>query len=737
MSFRSVTVKKALNQISRHEYVLPAIQREFVWSSDQIARLFDSVLREFRIGTFLFWNVPASLSREFRFYDFMREYHELKARHSAPVPVTDPRSLTAVLDGQQRLTALNIGLLGYLATRRKYGRANNPAAYPTRHLHLDVCFDPASSGDAEALYRFEFLTEAEARRPTPDARWFRVGDILDLKEASGIFRWVQQQGLGDHPSAFPTLDLLWRGVHVREVISFFEDESDSIDRVLEIFIRTNSGGTVLSKSDLLLSVATAQFTVLDARAVVHGLVDDMNDVGQGFSFSKDLVLKAGLLVTDRSQIQFQVDAFSAENVAVLEAQWDRIDRALRIGVRLLASFGFSDRTLSAGSVLLPIVDYIAHRGLGDGYVDSTAERADRERIRQWVIRTLLKQGIWGSGLDTLLTRLRRAIREHGSLAFPVEALEREMMALGKTPRVTHEELEELVETPLDNRRAFPLLALLYPGIDVRNEFHLDHVFPRSRFTARKLGEAGIPGDVQDLYQDLRDRLPNLQLLEGSVNTSKQATLPLEWVHTNFPDPSARGGWLAAHDLTHLPAELSDFLDFYDQRRKLMLDRLHRLVGGAGSPGEEETAAEPALASARGVRRDGGSSGFTARQHLERRLSDVPDGEVAYRHRGIEYRAEIRGDRIVLSDGRTFDSPSAAGSAVNGGISVNGWRVWQRDGRPLADHVESDRRQLLAVPTGHGGPLRGRELTGAKARCLVAFTRRRRRYRACPTGRATV
>ncbi len=686
MSFRSITIRKALDHISRHDYVLPAIQREFVWSGDQISRLFDSVLREFPIGTFLFWNVPPELSREFRFYDFMREYHELKSRHSSPVPVSDPRQLTAVLDGQQRLTALNIGLLGYLALRQKYGRANNPAAYPSKYLYLDVCFDPAESDDAEALFRFEFLTEAESRKPPPGTRWFKVGDVLDLEEGPGIFRWVQKEGLGDHPTAFPTLDRLWRGVHVREVISFFEDESSSIDRVLEIFIRTNSGGTVLSKSDLLLSVATAQFTTLDARAAVHGLVDDLNSVGQGFSFSKDLVLKAALLITDRPQIQFQVAAYSAENVAELEAQWDRVDSALRTGARLLSTFGFSERTLSASSVLLPVVDYIAFRGVGDAYVDAATYRDDRERVRQWVIRTLLKQGVWGSGLDTLLTRLRRTIRQHGAEGFPVEAIEREMAALGKNPPLTNEELEVLVETPIDNRRAFPLLALLYPGVDVRNEFHIDHVFPRSRFTTKQLAEAGVGGDVHDVYQDLRDRLPNLQLLEGSVNTSKQATMPLEWVERTFTDHAARGGWLAAHDLTHLPGDLAGFVDFYEDRRRLMLERLQRLVGGAVGPSTfvEETP-EPRRDE---PRRQQPSSGGATRRQFDRSLNDVADGPVVYRHRGTDHRADVRGDKIVLADGREFDSPSAAASAVNGGTAVNGWRAWTRDGRSLADHART-------------------------------------------------
>ena len=468
------------------------------------------------------------------------------------------------------------------------------------------------------------------------------------------------------------------------MISFFEDESNSIDRVLEIFIRTNSGGTVLSKSDLLLSVATAQFTVLDARAAVHGLVDDLNALGQGFSFTKDQVLKAGLLLTDRPQIQFRVDASSAENVAALEAQWERVDAALRTAVRLLSTFGFSERTLSAGSVLLPIADYIANRKLGDSYVDAAAHREDRERIRQWVVRTLLKQGVWGSGLDTLLTRLRRAIRQDGVNGFPVESIEREMAALGKSPRLTEEELEVLVETPIDNRRAFPLLALLYPGIDVRNEFHIDHVFPRSRFTTKQLAEAGISGDLHDIYQELRDRLPNLQLLEGSVNTSKQARLPAHWVGQHFADPTARGGWLASHDLAHLLLELGDFIEFYEGRRRLMLHRLRQLVGGAT---ETTVAAIDSLPEA-GRRPGRVDHGPQTRRQFGRSLIDVPDGPVVYRHRGTEHAGEVRGDVIILADGRRFYSPSGAASAVNGGSAVNGWRAWTRDGRAIADLLRS-------------------------------------------------
>jgi uncharacterized protein with ParB-like and HNH nuclease domain len=50
-------IKDALDSVSRNLYVLPAIQREFVWKPEQICRLFDSLMQGYPFGTFLFWKV--------------------------------------------------------------------------------------------------------------------------------------------------------------------------------------------------------------------------------------------------------------------------------------------------------------------------------------------------------------------------------------------------------------------------------------------------------------------------------------------------------------------------------------------------------------------------------------------------------------------------------------------------------------------------------------------------------
>lgn len=153
-------------------------------------------------------------------------------------------------------------------------------------------------------------------------------------------------------------------VHQDPVISYHEEEDQDIDRVLDIFIRVNSGGTKLSFSDLLLSIATAQWKERDARESVHAVVDDMNRTGQGFAFSKDLVLKSALVLTDVSSIRFHVKNLTQGNMVKIEAGWSGIERSLRIGARLLASFGFSERTLVADSVLIPIADYAPHARAG-------------------------------------------------------------------------------------------------------------------------------------------------------------------------------------------------------------------------------------------------------------------------------------------------------------------------------------------------------------------------------------
>ena len=571
------TIRDALRRIEKTEYVLPAIQREFVWKPEQIARLFDSLMQGYPFGTFLFWRVEPESSSKYRFYGFVREYHQRDAPHCPELGLLPNQALTAVLDGQQRLTALNIGLRGSMAVKEPNKWWNNAGAFPRRCLHLDLLSGAAADEDG-ARYGLRFLEPAKAIAST-DAAWFRVRDVLGMQGGPGMLSALMARGLKDDAlmRAYETLDRLHDVVHKHPLISYYEEESQDLDRVLNIFIRLNSGGTVLSYSDLLLSIAVAQWSKLDARKEIHDLVDELNKVGRGFGLSQDFVLKAGLMLADIASVGFKVENFGKENMARLEADWPAIKQALRLTVQLAASFGLDGQTLRADSALLPIAYYLHRRNPPDGYLTNAAHAADRAEVREWLVRSLLKSsGIWGSGLDTLLTALRDVLKSELADAFPSTALRRVMAQRGKPLHFEPEEVQDLLDAEYGDRRAFLLLSLLYSFVDLRNQFHMDHVFPRSRLTPDRLHKAGLPQDTHEAVCLQRDRLANLQLLEGGPNQEKSAKLPAEWLESL--NLQVRQNHCALHDLGEVPVGLDGFKVFYDARRVRLAAKVTRLLG---------------------------------------------------------------------------------------------------------------------------------------------------------------
>ncbi len=567
-----ITIMTALRSIEERKYVLPDIQREVVWSTDQIERLFDSLMRGYPIGSFLFWKVQRDIMK-YRFYDFMLHYHEKDNRRLQRTGRITREQIVAVLDGQQRLTALNIGLRGSYAYKLPYYSAKSDHAYPERHLYLNILADAEENEDG-LKYDFQFLTEDEAKDNDKTHHWYRVRDILSARGID-LHRFLIERNLGDESQALDVLDGLHRMVHTNPVIAYYEEEGQDVGKVLDIFVRTNSGGTPLSNSDILMSISIAQWT-RDAREAIHSTVDQINRLGDGFNFSRDFVLKAGLMLAGIQSVGFRVTNFNTRNMQRLEERWDHITHAIVTAVGLIVDFGFSRQSLTADNAVLPIAHYVYQRKMsGD------LHREDREAIRSWLIRSLLKRGIWGAGLDTLLTRLRSVIDEHGSEAFPVARMEEAMRDQGKILTFVDEELQDLAES---GDRTFGLLSLLYPFVDLRNNhFHIDHVFPKSRFSPSKLRRAGVAEDDIETFQDCANRLPNLQLLAGNENQSKRDKMPTEWISSAFDSKAKAIEYVSLHDLGNLeeiPEDIPGFIVFYEARRDRILAKLRNLLGSS-------------------------------------------------------------------------------------------------------------------------------------------------------------
>lgn len=587
-NYSDETVHEALNSIQRRHYVLPAIQREFVWGTDRICALFDSLMRDYPITSLLYWRVAKEHANDYRWYDFVLNYHEFDAPGCPPHENLPAEERIAVLDGQQRLTALNIGLRGSHAAKAKYRQRGRPQSYPKKVLHLDICAEPQLSEDRyeDQVYRFEFLEDERAgaeNKAADNSYWFRVGDVLnfpaDASAGKAINTYLQAHQLADHPHAFDTLFTLWNAVFVQRHLSFYTEVAQSLDRVLDIFIRVNSQGEPLSKSDLLMSVATAQWQKRDAREEIPATLRQVNGIPPGFGFSRDHVLKAGLVLAGVSDVGFRAETFNRENMRKLESEWDTISSTLYLAAELFASFGLSRDNIDARMVLIPVAYYLRRRNLDGRYLSATGTAEDRQRVRDWTIRALLMPGVFGSGLDTLLGRLRRVIDEHGDGGFPTTAIEETMAGMGKSLRFDPATVDELVNSTYGQSDTFALLSIVYGHVDPARAHHVDHIFPQAKLRRDRLREAGYDDEaVEYIIRHGRDGLANLQLLPGGENIGKSERLPLDWAREKYGDPKALAGYLEQNDMQDAPEDLVGFRDFFNRRRARLRTRLVAVLG---------------------------------------------------------------------------------------------------------------------------------------------------------------
>lgn len=580
MSFQTPrSIEEMLTAIHKREYLMPAIQREFVWGVDQITKLVDSLMRGYPVGSFLLWDVKPETAQSYTFYEFLTNYHERDNPYAERATVTSGSGTIAVLDGQQRLTSLNIALYGSFAEKKKYAWWNSTDAFPVKRLYLNL-IDDSDEEDLGLKYDLRFLTEREASAEEGgEDKWFRVGAVLDLMNSGpAIMKELERRNISSSGDAFQRMYDLYEAVRILKPMNYFLVTDQDPDKVLEIFVRVNSGGTTLSYSDLLLSMATNQWRELDAREEVRSLVSDLNgNAGRQFSFSKDVVLKTALIIAD-VDVRFKVANFTQANMAKVESAWPQIKNALLRAATLLQQFGYNERNLTANSVIVPIAHYLHLRGAGDSYLDSTTDAVDRLALQRWVTRSLIKRGIWGSGLDTTLTRIREALTASEGTGFPVADVEAAMSSVGKGLSFDAAEVDELLNLKYAGQRTFSVLSVLYPGLDLGKKFHEDHIFPKSRFTKKKLIGAGVDADRVNDYLDAFNLLPNLQLLAGTANIEKQDALPGDWIAAAFPSEERRTTYLDENDLDGLPVDFADFLTFFEQRKARVRDRLVKALG---------------------------------------------------------------------------------------------------------------------------------------------------------------
>lgn len=589
MSYQKKRIYEVIQMIVRNELYLPAIQRKFVWKPEQIERLFDSIMRGYPIGTFLFWFVRGDKKNDYTFYKFLLNYHDRDSYVNEIAPRPELRDqIIGVLDGQQRLSGLYISLQGSYAFKNPRARWDNDDAFPKRQLFLNLLYSPPADQPNDMLYEFKFLTQPDGKEFDKEHIWFRVRDVLT---------W------GDEPQVDDSYDVLLDSKHItpetktvirekkslikrnlrllhqrlvlEELLSYYQIEDQELDNILDIFVRVNSGGTVLSKSDLLFSTIVANWQ--EGRDEIEHFLKLINSKGKGFGFDNDFIMRCCLVLTD-CPVLFKVDNFKKENIDKIRKRWKHIKSSLAKTTDILVAFGFSGETLTSQNAIIPIAYHFIKNG---------NDRDSRPEIHRYLLHVLLKQTFGGQG-DQVLSNLRESLRKKRgeeyvlvNETFSFASLLKTKLPGNRSIKITDDDIEEM----LAHRKgaySFIVLSFLYPHLKFGQvEFHQDHIHPISMFTDSKLKKIGIPESKWSQWQEIGDTLPNLQIMEGRENESKQATPFANWIKgqsnsiPNVPD-------IAKFKVDNfIPSDIGldfkQFDKFYERRRKLLEQAIRNVL----------------------------------------------------------------------------------------------------------------------------------------------------------------
>jgi hypothetical protein len=614
MANYSMSIIDAVDELNENIF-LPAIQREFVWDSNQIVRLFDSVMREYPIGSFMMWKLKGEAAKDQIKYRFVRHYiedsvypddpgfkqldhHNPKVLNHEEARLPDTQRL--VLDGQQRLTAFFIGLEGSYTEKRKFAQYKNPDAWTQRRLFLNLFSDSEQEPQDELGLKYDFAFKKDSPDPTDEAFWFPVGDILQADTVAEAIQLPENLGIdrfakGKRYDASNNLTTLFASLNDATRVQYHEETTEKQSRVLDIFIRTNEGGTPLSKSEILLSMATARWTeekeveILNAREEITGFVDHLNAQYEhkGFGFSIDFVLKALLVLSDLPT-EYRIRNFSNENLGAMKLEWleSSFKEDLLSALNLIVEFGLDSQSLTSSNALIPIA-YFIHYHDPDLSRESTEGDEIRQQIHYWLTSALLN-GTFNSRPDEVLQDARGAIQESGG-QFPLEEIHHKMRGRGKVVGFSPDVVESLLEeTTYRSQKSFLLLSLIYYPEPVRRNvtYQRDHIYPKNMLEVDTLvDDYGLSMKQAQHCNNLRDKVANLQLLTTEENGEKGDKDFEEWITTRSENYYRR----------HLiPTEKSlynieNFPEFVVRREELIRKNIAEKFGGFdGRPRDFDT-----------------------------------------------------------------------------------------------------------------------------------------------------
>jgi hypothetical protein len=571
MSYKPRSLFRLIEEMNRNLF-LPHIQRPFVWEDEQMLRLFDSLMRNYPIQTFLFWRTKDEIKA--------RKFMEQVAWDADLSDFYDPNmskqgiEKVFVLDGQQRLQTLYATFFGAITS------PDNKRA--------EAYFDITSGSvpdERGLLHKLEFLT---APLPLP---WYRVADALgrdSQKNAEEIAERVNAAldnlNATDRERAQESAEEARdRARRVRRNSSqlfsllrddrhFWIQELDGVAsefpyaRILDIFVRVNSGGTKLDASDLMFAAMKEGWSEIEE--VIEETTELLN--GTNLEFDKTFPLKCLLVAHGRGAEASSEKFMGADGEKLLgemNAGWARAETAFQA----LRDFMkndlkvYADKVIRSYNSFIPLFDFLYH--------NPKPNETSRALMRAYHYKAQLF-GWYSQSTDTVINALHSIVGKPSTSNFPLAEVKEYFRRRGNVTELQRHHMNEA-------RLRSIMLNLIYVDqmgsspFDVKfkgNDPHVDHIYPQSMLRTKF-----------SLYSADINHIGNFRFAGATDNIRKRAELPASY----FVRLKNGGTDIAKHllldDFAKDPSKLQFDLPTYMEFRNRRFERMWEILSATVNP----------------------------------------------------------------------------------------------------------------------------------------------------------
>ncbi|MBX0284745.1 DUF262 domain-containing protein [Halomicroarcula sp. F28] len=543
LDVNDINLNRAVEKMTNGEFRIPEFQREYVWSKSDVTSLFDSIYNSYPIGSVFVWKVPDSMNN---FFQNLRDLNQ-------PTLEDTEREISFVLDGQQRLTSLYIGLLGLEFKEYDYSR---------------VLFDinreefTLGSGNADHLVSMSDVWD--------DDRRMDIMDEVDNDQFKRIQRCANQ----------------FRNYK----IPLIEIDTDQFDEVIDVFERINQSGEDLSRFDIVhANLWREDFNL--RRRIDNDIIEPLEDKNFG-TVSRETVAEALSLAIEGNSSTNTQKSLDSEKV---RESWPDLKDAFMNSVRYIRRrYNIKRVEFLPYEDLIAILAYYMYKADSD-----TVKSRHQEQIDRYFWRVVFSDH-WERGRQTTISSDVSIIDSiisgvNVDVSFPPSITPENLKEANikrSSSRIRNAFLCILANNePLNFEDGTPIDLSKGHYTNYRLENH--HIFPNSFL--RQIG----------FDKQMRKSVVDITFLPQNINREISDRAPSEYF-ADYKDRDDFDEIMASHFIPYGEGSAiwdDDYEKFLEQRCNIIMERIQTLIGGTGDIDQEAQTTEQLISGAKKEIRD--------------------------------------------------------------------------------------------------------------------------------------